>query len=404
MGAPAQEALRASMAGERIAEARAKALRDREYNLQLGRLSLNFVPEFSAEYNDNINSYGLDPERDVLLRPALTTAGNLPLSEQNALNFSVGVGYLKYLDHPEYDRFQVTPETSLEFDVFAGQFRFTAYERASYSVDPVSNSSVSGAADFGGLENTAGLRATWDLNRVVLMADYGHQNWVSSTDRYAYLDRASELVNLRVGYQFSEALTAGPEATAALTRYDQEILHGSLGASLGAYADWRVTERITARLRAGAVAYDFDDPDAAGLTGDPRTYYFQVGIEHRVNPFLTSSLDAGRDLRLSTESDYMELFTVQLALRWRLVERLDLTTYGVYEIGSQPEFVRITDDGILFRPGEDWDRIGAGCALGYPLMRKVSATLSYRFYFRNSDVETREYTQNSVTLAFRYRF
>jgi hypothetical protein len=401
--AQGQEALRESLAGEQAARARKAALENRDYNLKLGRLNLNFSSSFSAEYNDSISLSSI-PEDDFILRPGITTSGHLPVSDQNALSFSLGVGYLKYLDHTEFDRFQITPGTELAFDVFVDNFRFTVFDRFSYSIDPVTESTVTDSADLGGFSNLSGINAIWDLNRIVLTAGYGHRIATSHASQFSNSDRTVDLFLVRAGYQVHGALTLGIESSLNLTDYDQPIFYDSTAFSIGPFAEWQVSEKIRALLRGGYVRHNFDAPPGIGSMEDEATFYLTAVIDWTINQYVHAGFQLDHDAQASTDSNYRELLTARLHLRWNIIQNLGLTTYGVYESGFQPEFVRINEGEVFFRAEEDWERFGVGIALSYPLMRRLGASLSYRYYLRNSDLAEREYRQNSVALGLTYRF
>jgi hypothetical protein len=173
----AQEALRQSLAGERAAAQRHRALENQAYNIRLGMLQFSLGSALGIEFNDNVNLAERDEQEDVVLRPQLDTALRWPLTERNALNFSVGVGYDKYLNESRYDRFRIAPGSELSFDLFIKDLRLTFFDRFSYTQDPLATGSISGTARYGGLENVGGLNATLDLNKVVLLAGYGRSLW-----------------------------------------------------------------------------------------------------------------------------------------------------------------------------------------------------------------------------------
>ena len=241
----AQDALRESLAGERAAEARRKALDNKDYNLNLGLLNLRFDTSLQTEFNDNIRVSDQNQLDDIILQPGLRTAGHLPLTEKNALNFSVDLGYEKYIDHSQYDRFIVAPGSEIAFDLFLKDFRFTFYDRFSYTQNPLLNPSVNETADYGSLQNTAGLKTMWDLNRAIQSVDYAFQLWESTTEIFSYQDRTTHLVTFRTGFFPHPALLTGPEATVGLNEYDQNILNESTSVSAGWFASttWCVSTR-----------------------------------------------------------------------------------------------------------------------------------------------------------------
>ena len=70
LSAPAQEALRLSLAGEQAAEARRKAVANLDHdNLKLGPTTWSFDAALALEASDNIRLETQHPQSDLILRP-----------------------------------------------------------------------------------------------------------------------------------------------------------------------------------------------------------------------------------------------------------------------------------------------------------------------------------------------
>jgi len=403
--ASAQEALRSSIAGERAAAERKRALENQSYNLRLGPVSFLLDSSLSFELNDSVNLSTAGNQEDLIVRPQLNTRAYWPLTEKNALYFSVGVGYAKYFNHPVYDRFLVTPGSELSFDLFVKDFRFTFFDRFSYTQNPLDNGAISGVANYGGLDNQAGLNALWDLNKAILSVGYAHANWISSTPQFAYLDRASELFFARAAFLPNPTTAVGIEATGSLTEYDQSFLNNSVGFSAGVFAEWKLTPKLQLKPRVGYVNYQFDTEGPIGRAGNPSTYYFSLDIDHRLNESISHSLEGGREVRLGTFSDFEELYFVRHGITWNLIKDVHLSTQWFYEHGTYPPFVFfVATNQPVFLFGETFDRFGAGLSLSYRLMEKLYISLAYRFTLKDSDQRVRDYQQNALTLGLTYRF
>jgi hypothetical protein len=401
----AQEALRDSIAGEKAAAARRKAIENKAYNLKLGPVSFALDSSLGIELNDNVNFSKLDQQGDLILRPTVSTRVFWPVSEKNALNFSVGMGYAKYFNYPDYDQFVVAPGSELSFDLFVKDFRFTVFDRFSYTQNPIDVGSLSGVANYGALENTAGANAAWDLYKVILSAGYGHLTWISSTPQFEYLDRASELFNSRAAFALNPALVAGLEGTGSLTAYDTHFLHDSYGYSAGVFAEWKLTDKLQAQLRGGYVNYVFDSGGPLSSTAKPIPYYVGVKIGHILNEHITHSIEGSRAVRLGVYSDYEETTILSHSTEWKIIRGVGLGTQIFYEHGTYPTAV-FNSPGLpaVVLPGETYDRVGAGVSLTHQLMEKLSASVAYRFTLKNSDSNSRDYTQNTLTVSLTYRF
>jgi hypothetical protein len=405
LDAHAQEALRESIAGEKAAAARRKAIESQAYNLKLGPVSFALDSSMSFELNDNVNLAEADKQEDLILRPLVSTRAFWLVTEKNALNLSVGVGYAKYLDHPAYDRFVVAPGSELAFDLFVRDFRISLFDRFSYTQNPLGVGSLSGVANYGALENTAGLNAAWDLFKVILSAGYAHLNWLSSSGQFDYLNRSAELFNSRAAFSLHPALVAGVEGTGSLTEYDSSFLHNSSGYSAGVFAAWKLSPYLQVQPRVGYVSYNFERGGPVRPAANPSTYYFSVNIDHILNEYFTHSIEGGREVRLGVYSDFEESYFLRHNATWKIIRDVGLGTQLFYEHGTYPPSV-FSDPAAptVFLPGETFDRFGATVSLSYQLMKKISANLAYRFTLKDSDSILRDYAQNALTMGLTYRF
>jgi predicted porin len=117
----------------------------------------------------------------------------LPGHANSLLNLNVGFGYDKYFQHDELSTWRVDSGSELSFDIYVKDFSINLHDRFQYTQDSASQSAVAGTAEYGSIENTAGLLVTWDLSDVTIGLGYDHLNVMSPAQRFEYLDRASEM-------------------------------------------------------------------------------------------------------------------------------------------------------------------------------------------------------------------
>jgi len=70
------------------------------------------------------------------------------VTEKNTLNFSIGVGYLKYLRRSELDHLYISPDSGLAFDIYVGDFTIDLHDRFSITESVAQSPTVSGTGDF----------------------------------------------------------------------------------------------------------------------------------------------------------------------------------------------------------------------------------------------------------------
>src|SRR5258706_3592445 len=89
--APAQEALRDSMAGEAAAQSRHLQLQSLPYTYKAGDLRVLVTPSVGVDFNDNINTSKANAASDVIARPFVQLSLSYPITQRNLLQLSVGV-------------------------------------------------------------------------------------------------------------------------------------------------------------------------------------------------------------------------------------------------------------------------------------------------------------------------
>ena len=389
-----QEALRESLAGAKAAEARELAIENQPYNIKAGPVSLLFDASLGIELNDNINLAETGRQDDLIFQPKVNMRAFWPVTQQNSLNFSLGVGYSKYLNNTQYDYPSIIPGSALSFDVFVGDFRINLHDRFSYVIDPLANGDLSGVVRLSGFSNTAGVMTDWDLNKLILSVGYDHFGFASSTAAFDYLNRSSELFFGRAAFQLNPTTTAGFEATGGLNDYQQNILHDNSTYSAGLFGSMRLTENFQFTARAGYLDYIFDSGNQSGQTAGKDMLYFSLELRHRINEFLTQALKGGREARLGLSSEFVERYYVWHQMNWNIIKDVKMVTELYYEHG----------DTTSFQTESTFDRFGGLIYFTYQLMEKLEARVAYRYTLKNSTLADQDYYQNGLAIDFTYRF
>jgi hypothetical protein len=349
------------------------------------------------DWNDNIALSKENGLQDLILRPLLEFTGSYPVTPNNLLRFNVGVGYDKYLQHSDFSDLRLVSGSELAFDAYIKDFWINLHERFQYLQDPAEQGSLAATGRYGGLDNTAGLSTTWNLQDLVLTLGYDHENFVSSSSAYAYLNRASELFVARVGLRLHPRVTAGFEAGGSLTTYDQTFLNDNQSYSGGIFADWKPGSSFRARARGGYMAYLLDQTSQVIKGVDQDTVYADVTVSHEISEAITYSFSAGHELRLGTSADLVEDTYLRPSIDWNIIKNLIFSTYLSYEHGKQGQGSQTS------AIAETYDWLGTGLRLSHQITKKLSLTLKYRLTVRSSDVADRQYAQNLVGLRLTYQ-
>lgn len=394
--APAQEALRNSLAGDAAAAANRLQLESIPYTFKTGDLRLLFTPTLGFEWNDNINISQTKIQEDLIVSPGMQLMVNYPISQQNILSLNVGISYDKYLDHDQYSTWQLQSGSALSFDIFIKDFRINVHDRVGYAKDSAQQAAVAGTASFGNINNTIGLNVTWDLADVTLTAGYDHENVISGTSQFNSQNRAAELIMGRAGVRVHPKVITGVEASGSFTRYEQMVLNDNAVYSVGVYADFQPGKYFQIQPRVGYSISQFKHTSQSIQTSDLGSWYADLNVTHQVTDAVSYSLAAGHEVSPGIQSDAIEDWYFRPSITWNIIKNLSLTTSFSYQHGNQGA------GNVAGNLKETYDWYTAGLGVSYPIIKKLTLSLNYRLTVRSASDPTRGYTQNMLGLQLSY--
>ena len=389
----AQEALGVSLAGEQAARYRKIARELQPYTFKMDEAEVRLGGTLATEWNDNITLLEQDAISDVIFRPQVTTDLSWPITAVNYLEVNVATGYSKYLSHSEFDRPFILPGSAVAFDVFIRDVKLTFEDRLSYQRDSAESAVVAGTAEFGGLDNLAGVQALADWNDATLSFSYHHRLFVSMASEFSYLDRSSHQFFSRFTLKPRPDVRAGTEAGLTPTTYLDSFLRDNLSYTGGAFAEWTVSPHISLNGRGGAVFYHYESAPGSSAAQDVRNLYFSFGLTHRLRKSLSVSLDIGQDSQLGVNNDLTEQFYLRHGVNWMISQHVSATGNFVYENG--------TESGVA--QSESFDRLSVELAGSWQWSARWNARLSWRFTSRGSDKPSRGYDNHRVVLGIGYQ-
>jgi hypothetical protein len=421
----AQELMRESLAGADVADTgRTTSIEEQNYNLRLGPIRFLMSATAGFEYIDNIGYSQINRESDVVARLALDIRSIWQLTRLNTLNFDLGIGFVRYIDHPDAtsNNLFITPGSQVAFDIYVADiFRINIHDSFELLQDPVDQPSLSNVTNFARFTNTAGVTVVADLNTLVLTAGYDHFNYFALNDQYDYLNRSAEQFLASAVYQIMPRTFLGIEGTYAITDYDKDVQNGSTGGTVGLYFDITPTPYLRFIARGGYQGADFDGngssyniglfPNGQLIGGVPPTsrqladggfadqstlssFYWNLSVNHRINAYLSENLSAGRENDLGLTSNYLEVNYVRYNAAWRALSNVTLGGDAFYE--NDQESGGPYDQSL--------QRFGGDITLGYQFNLQLSATAHYAYIKKDSDIYLLNYYQNRVGVDLTYQF
>jgi hypothetical protein len=318
-----------------------------------------------------------------------------PITERNSLNLAVGAGYSFYTQNPGLSRWYVTPGSEISFDLYAGEFWINLHDRFSIQQNAYQDPTVSGVGDYSRLENTAGVTTTWDLNKVILTMNLDHVNYVSLGDSSTQPDGQYELVSLQAGYAVMPKTLVGTQIGAGYITYTGENAYydNAFQWSAGLFLSSPISDYLSGRVSAGYTMYYPES--GSGFVEDEQFsgIYADLMLTHRVNQYVTFTINGGRTVQLGFYSGTVEMYYARWNAEWKLIEGLGFSTTFTCENGTQGGSTP-----------EKFDRFGGSIGLRKTLAKQLTSDLTYTVYWRDSDVSSGDYTINIVSLNLGYTF
>jgi hypothetical protein len=398
-----QEAVRMSIASAEAAAARRRAATTiGYYNLKLGPTAWKFGAGLGADYNSNVRYTEDNPEGDLIVRPQINTRMLWPVSDQNSINLALGAGYSAYVLNSDLSRAFILPGSELSFDIYAGDFWINLHDRFSIMTYTYQDPTVAGTGDYAQLQNAVGPAAVWDLNKGIVRLGYDHVNYesLSGDDGQNFGNRPngySEVFSASAGYYLKPGMLLGLELGGSLLTYTTPTINTPYTSAnqwnVGGFYDTPVSEYIHFTGHGGYTVYSPESIAGAPPSDDFSGIYAQLDIRHRLNQYMEYSLSGGRTISLAFWGGTVDRFYARWQANWRIVHKLTLGTYFSFEHGTQ-----------LYGVAETYDQYGPGISLGRPITDKLSGSLGYQLYWRDSDLPGRNYTVNVVSLNFNYTF
>lgn len=392
-----------------------------DYNLEIGPVLLNVGAGLSGGYNSNTGLSQSASGGSAYATPTANLSLLWPITDLNTLNFSLGIGYSYYFEVSNDNSpggFFISPNSALTGTFFVGDFRFTPYDQFSLQNDPTAAGELSNISRFSIYQNSAGVKVDWDLADLIITGGFDWFNIFtgSGSTNLSYLERRTLTPSLAVTYYITKTLIAGAEATAAMTDYTggtgsyqvtdpQNNQTNTVGGqnnniiySFGPFANWTISEYMTLTGRVGYTFGEFtsNNTSSSQAGGNPSTYFFNLGLAHRLNEYLDYSLGASRSTQLSAivGTNFVETWVFSLGLNWKIIDQLSLSTPLSANLGQV--------SGSLYP--EKYQQYTGGIGLGYKITERLGSSLNFTYIIKNSDLPNTSYQQWNATLGFTYDF
>ena len=163
--------------------------------------------------------------------------------------------------------------------------------------------------------------------------------------------------------------------------------------NVGGFYEAPLSEYIHLSAHGGYSVYSPEGSGGTTTISDFSGIYAQLDVTHRVNQYVDYTLSGGRTVSVVFSGGTIDRYFAHWQANWEILRKVTLGTSFSYERGSQ-----------VFAGSETYSQYGPGISLSRPLTAKLSSSLGYHLYWRDSNLSGRNYTLSVISLNFNYVF
>ncbi len=376
------------------------------YNLRYGTFRVGFAGQLSLTYGDNV-TYADAGESEVdswSLVPSLTMDVYWPISPYAQIDSHFTVGYKYYFDDDATDDWFVGDnEGSLAAD-FSAQYRFWDDNIIEFrnifsrEIDSLDIAARGRGDDYALTRNIVELQYSKDLRPDTSMdLQYAHTNAWTNDEEFEYLDYASDAFDAAVLYQLTPRVRVGPYARWESTRFTEDIRNDRVTyeAGLTSIGSFSFGSIVNYNVSLGYESIALDS------TNDPTADDDEGGFTAAFQTSITPTLFPGHRVRASYERNHTSPNPgVNYADELLLGYGLDFRLTNDLMVSADVDWLDINESD----DGEEANLWRFYMRTSYSLTPKTDLSAAYRFTTKSSDMDDREYDQNTFQLTIRHQF
>lgn len=391
-------------------------------NFRVGQVLMRIDARVGVEFVDNVD---LTPtgSPDFIVTPEIGVNATWAVTKQNTLRFRASVGYSNYFNHPRLNRqsVQISPDSALSFDVYAGDVKINFHEQFSLQDESINQGALSGVAQLGRFTNTIGTRILWDMNDVILSLGYDHFNFITTggadssagslAANIAQLDHSTDQLSTSASFKLNSVALGGIEITGSSSAYPKSSASDFTSLSAGPYLELQLTRYTHLFVSAGYKSFTSAGGGApAAVSLDPSVavpsrggtqagYYTNLSFIHTLNRYYGDRLDIGHSDEADALNGQAQTNFARYQSTWKVNSKVTLN-FGLF-LEDVHEVTGTALNGLI--PSDYW-RSGVSVGTGYRLTEHVGLGLGYQFTTKHSQRADQNYSQNSVRISLGYQF
>ncbi len=418
-----QDELRPTVVGERLDPGAAPE--EEPYTLKWGPVNFRASTSLRTEFTDNISLSEKSPQSDVTVTPDITIGAFWQATPFNSVHLNTTIGYLWYAARPRQNTgssnalgaptdstVTISPDSSLDWNIYIGHFVINLHDRFSFQQDPVSEPSLSNVSEFGRFTNSTGLDLNWKAGRnFSATLSYDHTELIPSQASFNFEAFSEDQLSFSSRYDLRPDLSVGLEGSASSTRYRTSEKADATSLHAGTFIDFQFSPFTSLRVAGGYQGTFFGKQTGpsveivSGVVGptlvndpspqeDISSYYFNLELKNKLTHHFSHSLSIARESALGVTSAATQGYTFSYQANWTPNALWSVEAGASLNIGD-------TLGGL---DPEHYTQLVFNLSATYQVTSRLSGTLGYRYSHKNSNLDLQSYSQNLVSLAFEYSF
>jgi hypothetical protein len=330
----------------------------------------------SQKYSDNFR-FEVEDQADASYFTTLGLDAELKYEgKRQSLNLRGKINY--WFDTEEFDDERVSENLSLEYHRDLSKYhRLSLSDRFSHTRFPISFEEEFGrtGAKLDDYKNIFTLSYSRDISEDITIAtDYSNFLYWTSKEEVSR-DSVQHKTGFNVGYTYSPATSIRLSYSYSISEFEEadEISFHSVSTGLSRV----ITERLHLDV---SIGWSFTSAEEDSFT-------LSVSLANEIDEKSDASLLFSRSIRTSHEGDVFRSWEISGEIDRKLLEGLNGSLSGFY------------GEGEFISAGREDKFLGISANINYIINRYLSAGVSYTLSHLDSNIESREYMRNTISVG-----
>jgi hypothetical protein len=309
---------------------------EKRYNMRLGNVFFNLSGTFDIEYNDNLTSSGVQPLRDLILKPGIILDAEWRSGGKQQFEVNLGMNYSKHLRNSQLDSahnlVNFDRDSQLKYTVrlrpltitLRDVFSLNSNATDAVAIDPQTQQLVRNVSHYSRFDNKLIVDLETQPKNWSHKLSLSRQDVIPFQSEFSFTRRTEYAQTWTTYYTHWPVFVPGVQAGLTQNRYAKNIQNDSHGFNYGPLFQWKVSQLVTVSGSAVMAVSTFKDNGSNQDTSNSKTLNLSLQIQHVVNRYYTHSLRLTQSTGFGFVSNTTQVRSVEYSSNWRLNKRLTL--------------------------------------------------------------------------------